>query len=140
MLGKGMGYEISTCQCNIGADNTDTDQKDPRFIYSGGNGPRKRRKYQVSWGHYHTWFAMIALRLTGPLASRDEIFTLVHKQWKRQHIKDWCAQYSSSVWDPSGVCFQDELEKVQNRAAMFVTGNYNYDFGSMTGILEHLKW
>ena len=44
-------------------------------------------------------------------------------------------EYSSSVWDPSGVGFQ-----VQNRAAMFVTGNYNYDTGSMTGILQHLKW
>ena len=42
--------------------------------------------------------------------------------------------------DPSGVGFQDEPEKVQNRAARFVTGNYNYDTGSMTGILEHLKW
>ena len=49
-------------------------------------------------------------------------------------------EYDSSAWDPSGVGLQDELEKVQNRAAMFVTGNYNYDTGSMTGILEHLKW
>ena len=23
---------------------------------------------------------------------------------------------------------------------MFVTGNYNFETGSMTGILEHLKW
>ena len=49
-------------------------------------------------------------------------------------------EYSSSVWDPSGVGFQDELEEVQNRAARFITGNYNYDTGSMTGIFEHLKW
>ena len=49
-------------------------------------------------------------------------------------------KYSSSVWDPSGVGFQDELEKVQTRAGRFATGNYNYDTGSMTGILEHLKW
>ena len=49
-------------------------------------------------------------------------------------------EYSSSVWDLSGVGFQDELEKVQNRAARFETGNFNYDTGSMTGILEHLKW
>ena len=47
-------------------------------------------------------------------------------------------EYSDSVWDPSGVGLQNELEKVQNRAARFVTGSYN--FGSMTGILEHLKW
>ena len=30
--------------------------------------------------------------------------------------------------------------KVQNRAARFVTGNYNFETRSMTGILEHLKW
>ena len=47
---------------------------------------------------------------------------------------------SGSVWDPSGLDLQIELEKVQNRAAMFVTGNYNFETGSMTGILEHLKW
>ena len=40
---------------------------------------------------------------------------------------------------PSGVGLQNELEKVQNRAARFVTGNYNFETGSMTGILEHLK-
>ena len=49
-------------------------------------------------------------------------------------------EYSSSVWDPSGVGFQDELKKVQNQATRFVTGNYNYDTWSMAGILEHLKW
>ena len=49
-------------------------------------------------------------------------------------------EYSGSVWDPSGVDLQNELEKVQNRAARFVTGNYNFETGSMTGILEHLKW
>ena len=35
---------------------------------------------------------------------------------------------------------QDEPEKVQKMAARFVTGNYNCEPGSMTGILEHLKW
>ena len=46
--------------------------------------------------------------------------------------------YGSSVWDPPGV--QEELESVQKRAARFVTGNYNYETGSMTGILGQLKW
>ena len=32
------------------------------------------------------------------------------------------------------------LEKVQNPAARFVTGNYNVEMGRMTGIFEHLKW
>ena len=49
-------------------------------------------------------------------------------------------EYSGSVWDPSGEGLQNELETVQNREARFVTGNYNFETGSMTGILEHLKW
>ena len=48
-------------------------------------------------------------------------------------------EYSGSVWDPSGVGLQNELEKVQNRATRFVTGNYNFETGGTTGIPEHLK-
>ena len=49
-------------------------------------------------------------------------------------------EYGSSVWDPSGILLQEELEKVQKRAARFVTGNNIYETGSMTGILEQLTW
>ena len=49
-------------------------------------------------------------------------------------------EYASPVWDPSGKNLQDELEKVQNRAARFITGNYNFETGSMTKVLEQLKW
>ena len=48
--------------------------------------------------------------------------------------------YGSSVWDPPGIVLQEELESVQKRAARFVTDNYNYETGSMTGILGQLKW
>ena len=48
--------------------------------------------------------------------------------------------YGSSVWDPPGVVRQKELESVQKRAARFVTGNYNYETGSMTCIPGQLKW
>ena len=48
--------------------------------------------------------------------------------------------YGSSVWDPPGVVLQEELESVQKPAARFVTGNYNYETGIMTGILVQLKW
>ena len=47
-------------------------------------------------------------------------------------------EYASLVWDPHVV--QEELEKVQNRAARFVTGNFNFETGSMTSILEQLGW
>ena len=49
-------------------------------------------------------------------------------------------EYVSPVWDPSGKTLQDELEKVQNPAAWFITGNYNFETGNMTKILGHLKW
>ena len=32
-------------------------------------------------------------------------------------------EYGSCVWDPQGVVLQQEIEKVQNRAARFVTSN-----------------
>ena len=49
-------------------------------------------------------------------------------------------EYGSSVWDPHTKCLKEESEKVQNRAARFVTRNYTFGEGSMTCILEQLKW
>ena len=49
-------------------------------------------------------------------------------------------EYGSSVWDPHPDKLQEELEKGSNRAARFVTRNYVYETGSMTGILGQLKW
>ena len=42
--------------------------------------------------------------------------------------------YASPIWYPHGIVVQEELEKVQNRAARLVTGNYNckYDKHSWT--------
>ena len=37
-------------------------------------------------------------------------------------------EYGSSVWDPHTHGLQEELEKVQNRAARFVTGNWEHDW------------
>ena len=48
--------------------------------------------------------------------------------------------YDSSVGDPPVVVLQEELESVQKRAARFMIGNYNYETGSITGILGQLKW
>ena len=103
--------------------------------------------------------AIYAQRLTGPLASLDETWRHVHETFKsrkenpqnllrtlrnRQSAYKGLVrpvlEYGSSVWDPQSILLQDELEKVQKRAARFVTGNYVYETGSMTGILEQLKW
>ena len=45
-----------------------------------------------------------------------------------------------AVWDPHCNGLNDEMENVQKRAARFVTRNYSYETGSMTGILEEVKW
>ena len=39
-------------------------------------------------------------------------------------------EYGSSIWDPHTGKLQEELEKVQNCAARFVTSNYVYETGS----------
>ena len=49
-------------------------------------------------------------------------------------------EYGSTVRDPYCNGLNDELENVQTRAARFVTRNYSYETGSMTCILEELKW
>ena len=49
-------------------------------------------------------------------------------------------EHGCSVWDPHTKGLQEELEKVQNRAARFVTRNYTFEEGSMTCIHEQLKW
>ena len=49
-------------------------------------------------------------------------------------------EYGSTVWDPHCNGLNDELENVQKCAARFVTRNYSYETGSMTGILEELLW
>ena len=49
-------------------------------------------------------------------------------------------EYGSSVWDPHYDRLNNEMEKVQKRAARFVTRNYTFEEGSMTGILAELNW
>ena len=44
------------------------------------------------------------------------------------------------LWNPYTDKLQEELEKVQNHAARFVTSNYVYETGSTTDILGQLKW
>ena len=49
-------------------------------------------------------------------------------------------QFGLGLSPPPGVVLQEELESVQKRAARFVTINYKYETGNMTGILRQLKW
>ena len=59
-----------------------------------------------------------------------------------KHTKDLFArflEYGSYVWDLQGRTLQEEIKKVQNTAVRFVTSNYCFETGSMTGILEKLR-
>ena len=78
-----------------------------------------------------------------PLASLDETWRHVHSMLKSRLTKDWYVQSWSMVvqFGTPKAYFFFELEKVQKRAARFVSGNYvDYETGSMTGILKQLKW
>ena len=48
-------------------------------------------------------------------------------------------EYAATAWDPHPDYLQKKLDRVQNQAARFITGNYSYDPGSMTAILQQLK-
>ena len=131
------------------ANKKEMDQKDPCFIYSGGNGPQnvENIKYlevtitnELRWNTHISNVCTKANRTLGFLrrnlyACPQEVKEAAYKGLVRPVL-----EYSGSVWDPSGVGLQNELEKVQNRAARFVTGNYNFEIGSMIGFFEHLKW
>ena len=145
MLSKEIGYEISTCETQYDANNKETDQNDPCFIYSGGNGPRKCRKRvtitnDLRWNTHVSNICTKANRALGFL--RRNLYACPQQLKEAVYYKGPVRpvlEYSGSVWDPSDVGLQNELEKVLNRAARFVTGNYNFETGSMTGTLEHLK-
>ena len=99
--------------------------KDICFIYSGGNGPRKRRYFKylrvtitndLRWNTHIINISTKANRTLGFLrrnlyACPQEVKDAAYKGLLRPVL-----EYRGSVWGP----FQDELEKVQNRAARFV--------------------
>ena len=51
-------------------------------------------------------------------------------------------EYASKVrvWDPYHSSIQDELKKVHNLAAHFLTSDYSFEPGSMSNIIESLGW
>ena len=61
------------------------------------------------------------------------------------HITDITADIESEIrlFADDCVCYReikDKEDTLKNRAARFVTRNYVYETGSMTGILGQLKW
>ena len=84
-------------------------------------------------------FSLYINDISSDIESEIRLFAddcVCYREIKDEKVLD----YGSSVCDPPGVVLQEELESVQKRTARFVTGNYNYETGSMTGILGQLKW
>ena len=150
MLGKEMGYEISTCHMQYMMQITKKRIKKTHASYTLEGTVLENVesiKYLrvtitnvLRWNTHVSNICTTANRILGFLrrnlyACPKEVKEAAYKGLMRPVL-----EYSGSVWDPSGVGLQNELEKVRNRAARFVTGNYNFETGSMTGILGHLKW
>ena len=72
--------------------------------------------------------AISVQRLIGTLAFLDVIYQHVHRILKSRQIKDWCAQSWSIV------------VQFGTTQVYFFKWNNSYETGSMTGILEQLKW
>ena len=49
-------------------------------------------------------------------------------------------EYGCTVWDPFKKCDINNIEKIQKRAARFVTGNYTMKTGNTKQNMEKLKW
>ena len=70
---------------------------------------------EYSCEHQNTWF--LSYR-HAPKMSR---------KWHTRGLVRPILEYVSPDWDPHGIVVQEEVEKVQNRAVRFVTGNYNFE-------------
>ena len=127
-----MGHTIPTSQMQYHADYKETDQKinasfnleEPvldkveNIKYLGGTITN-----DLKWNTYVSKICIKTNRTLGFLrrnlsACPQDVKKSVHKGLVRPVLA-----YGSSVWDTSSILLQEELEKVQKRAARFVTGN-----------------
>ena len=86
---------ISTCQIQYDANmNKKTDEKKSMVgtVFENVDSISILRSLTLMiWDGIHMP-AIVGLRSIGSLTSWNQIYTLVCKRQKRQHIKDWCAQ------------------------------------------------
>ena len=144
-----MGYEISTCQMQQdAADKQHLNKIQASYTLEGTVLENVDNiKYlgvtitnDLKWNTHISNICTKANRTLGFL--RRTLFSCPQnvKEAAYKGMVRPILEYGSSVWDPHPDKLQKELEKVQNRAARFVTRNYVYETGSMTGILGQLKW
>ena len=144
-----MGHEIPTNQMQYHADYKETDKKTNASYNLEGTVRDKVENIKylgITITNGLKWNTLISNICTK--ANRTLCFLRRNLSACPQDVKGSACtglvravlEYGSSVSDPSGILLQEELEKVQKRTARFITGNYIYEIGSMTGILEQQKW
>ena len=144
-----MGYEIPTCQMQHDAPDRKHSNKIQASYTLEGTALENvdNIKYlgvtitnDLKWNTHISNICTKANRTLGFL--RRTIFSCPQnmKESAYKGMVRPVLEYGSSIWDPHTDKLQEELEKVQNRVARFVTRNYVYETGSMTGILGQLKW
>ena len=149
LLGKEMGHEIPTSQMQYHADYKETDKKINASYNLEGTvlDNVENIKYlgititnDLKWNTHVSNICTKANRTLGFLRRNLSACPQDVKESAYKGLVRPVLEYGSSVWDPSSILLQEELQKVQKRAARFVAGNYIYETRSMTGILEQLKW
>ena len=76
----------------------------------------------LKWNTYVNYICIKANRTLGFLRRNLSACPQNVKDSAYRELVRPVLEYGSSVWDPSCILLQEELEKVQKRAARFVTG------------------
>ena len=93
----------------------------------------------LTWAKHINQTAMKSNKMLGLLRSNLGNCTQSTKDIAYKTLVRPRLEYCSAIWDPHQKVHIDNLEKVQRRAARFVTNNYKRT-SSVTKIIEDLKW
>lgn len=93
----------------------------------------------LTWNRHVDHVAAQACRALGFLRRNAKNFPQVSKELLYKSIVRSVMEYACTVWDPWTVKNSSKLERVQNQAARFVSGNYTMDF-SATQTKDALGW
>ena len=128
---KEMGYEIPTYQMQYDANNKETKKKKKKIhaSYTLEGTVRENVENIIYLGvtitndfRWNTHVSNVCTKANRTLGFLRRNLYACPQEVKEAAYKGLVLEYRGSGWDPPGVGLQNELEKVQKRAARFVTG------------------